>query len=186
MQTWTTIDKTSWGAGPWSSEPDKAQWTDLTGLPCLAVRTPGPGHWCGYVGVPADHPMYGLDWQDDGSPVTFLVVHSGGVNYSAPCAEDEHSSEPMEQRVCHIPEPGQPDDVWWFGFHCAYGEDFAPGQLPTMRSMGMDNPLLEDFFAESAARQYRDLGYVRTQCAYLAAQLAFIGGLSPGRISCGE
>jgi hypothetical protein len=174
MQTWTTIDKATWGAGKWADEPDKAQWTDgITGLSCLAVRTSGPGHWCGYVGVPAGHPLYGHDWQDDDSPVRLLRVHDGGVNHSAPCAED--SDIPMEQRICHIPEPGQPDDVWWFGFHCAYGDDFAPGQVPTMKSCGVDTALLEGLSVGSDDREYRDLDYVRSQCAHLAEQLVFIG-----------
>jgi hypothetical protein len=39
LLSWTTIDKSSWGNGPWQTEPDKAQWQDEeTGLPCLAVR----------------------------------------------------------------------------------------------------------------------------------------------------
>jgi hypothetical protein len=43
-----TIDKSAWGPGPWTDEPDKVQWTDTaTGLPCLAKRNPRGGHWCG-------------------------------------------------------------------------------------------------------------------------------------------
>ena len=36
-----TVDKTTWGAGPWQDEPDKKQWRDETGFPCLIVRNNG-------------------------------------------------------------------------------------------------------------------------------------------------
>lgn len=46
-----TADKSQWGEGPWTAEPDKRQWRDeATGLPCLIVRGPH-GAFCGYVGV---------------------------------------------------------------------------------------------------------------------------------------
>lgn len=60
------VDKSGWGPGPWNDEPDKRQWQDeATGLPCLIVRSP-VGALCGYVGVPPDHPAYGLSY--DGTP----------------------------------------------------------------------------------------------------------------------
>lgn len=68
MQTlrYTTVDKSTWGDGPWQSEPDKMQWQDeATGLPCLIVRGP-VGALCGYVGIAPDHPAYGLSY--DGTP----------------------------------------------------------------------------------------------------------------------
>lgn len=41
----------TWGAGPWTEEPDGARWHDqATGLPCFAVRN-YTGAWCGYVGL---------------------------------------------------------------------------------------------------------------------------------------
>lgn len=62
----TLMDKSAWGPGPWQDEPDKRQWADeATGLPCLIVRGP-IGALCGYVGVPPDHPAYGLSY--DGTP----------------------------------------------------------------------------------------------------------------------
>src|SRR6185295_5225427 len=61
-QEWTFLDKSKWPErGPWDNEPDKAQWTDVaTGLPCLAVRA--HSHWCGYVGVTEEHPVFGKDY----------------------------------------------------------------------------------------------------------------------------
>lgn len=63
---------------PWDNEPDKVQWIDpATDLDCLAVRNP-IGAWCGYVGVPNDHPYYGQPYDD--IPVS---VH-GGLTFAPP------------------------------------------------------------------------------------------------------
>lgn len=73
-----TVDKSNWGQGPWQNEPDKVQWLDkATGLPCLIVRQPMSGHFCGYVGVPKGHPAFGKDDTD-------VSVH-GGQNFSSKC-----------------------------------------------------------------------------------------------------
>ena len=58
-KTWTTMDKASWGPGPWQDEPDKEQFADeVTGYACLIKRNPA-GALCGYVGVPEGHPWHG-------------------------------------------------------------------------------------------------------------------------------
>ena len=57
-----SVDRTNWPPGPWDDEPDIAEWTDdATGRPCLAVRQPKTGHWCGYVRLPESSPDYGRD-----------------------------------------------------------------------------------------------------------------------------
>jgi len=62
---WSTVDKSTWGEGPWQREPDKRQWKDkATGLPCLIVRGPA-GALCGYVGVAPDHPLHGKGYSED-------------------------------------------------------------------------------------------------------------------------
>lgn len=62
-----TVDKSTWGLGPWQEEPDKRQWLDKeTGYPCLIVRNARLGFLCGYVGVPRRHPAYQLHY--DGIP----------------------------------------------------------------------------------------------------------------------
>ena len=48
---YSTMDKTGWGPGEWTDEPDKLQWVDeATGFDCLIVRN-SLGALCGYVGV---------------------------------------------------------------------------------------------------------------------------------------
>ena len=135
-------DRTGWPAGPWDGEPDDVRWRDeASGLPCIALRHPRRGHWCGYVGIPAGHPSHGKDWSDVDEHYS---VH-GGLTYSGACDS--------EFGVCHVPEPGETDDFWWFGFDCAHWRDLAPA---------VGDPLDEE---------YRSIGYVRRQCSGLAAQL---------------
>lgn len=151
-----TIDKSAWGDGPWMNEPDKVQFVDEeTGLPCLIVRQSSHGALCGYVGVTEDHPLYKVHY----NKVELIVDVHGGLTYSNEC-------QPVEVEsigVCHVPEPGQPDHVWWFGFDCAHAFDLAPG----MRSMLRDNGL----FFERDSDVYRDIDYVKEQIKELARQL---------------
>src|SRR5262252_7143826 len=115
-----TIDKSDWGPGPWQDEPDKRQWADeATGYPCLIVRAP-LGHLCGYGGVPPGHPCYRRDYGDD--HLGGADVH-GGLTFAGPCMK----GVPQDHAVCHCPDPGESDDVWWLGFDCAHGYDFSPG-----------------------------------------------------------
>lgn len=167
VQTWHTIPckADAWGEGPWATEPDKAQWTDpATGLPCIALRAPANGSWCGYVGVHAGHPLHGAGLH---SPRVWgrLFVH-GGVDYAGPCQDDD---APIEHRICHIPAPGEPDDVWWFGFDCAHALDYQPGEVARMRRDPTPWPFpLDDLYHPA---DYCTLEYVQVNCAVLAAQL---------------
>jgi hypothetical protein len=143
------IDKSAWLRGPWDDEPDKVQWPDeATGLPCLIVRNQA-GALCGYVGVPPDHPLHGDEYQKVESK---FEVH-GGLSFCGAC---EESSDPSHG-ICHIPGPGEPDNVWWFGFDCAHAFDL----LPAKPYVGLRHKEI-----------YRDLDYVRKECASLARQLA--------------
>ena len=153
-----TQDKSSYGPGPWMSEPDKRQWTDeATGLPCLIVRAEGMGHLCGYVGVPEGHPLFKVHYA---SVEMDIDVH-GGLTFSDMCADTEDESK----CVCHVANPGQPEHVWWFGFDCHHCHDMAPGTLAFCRERG------EEHLFNDPSESYRSLGYVKRECAKLAAQI---------------
>lgn len=66
--------------------------------------------------------------------------------------------------ICHLPQPGRPERVWWFGFDCAHSGDLCP----QYRELGIDVGL--------GYETYKGLGYVRRECARLADQLARITG----------
>lgn len=139
------IDRSGWGSGPWDGEPDRIQWTDeTTGLPCLIQRN-HLGNLCGYVAVERAHPDHGKDYD-----AVDVNVH-GGLTYANSCS----------RYICHVPEPGKPDDVWWFGFDAAHAWDL----VPSMNRVG-------ERFNEDV---YRDVAYVRAEIESLAVQLRVRG-----------
>jgi hypothetical protein len=164
-KTYTTIDRAAlgWPAGPWDGEPDKVQWPDeTTGLPCLAVRNLHFGHWCGYVGLSPDHPMYGKGYSDEG--VDFAV--HGGLTFADKCRPGENEAE----GICHTPAPGEPDHVWWFGFDCAHiGDRWPRDEMHGLRG---------GIWSAGPHESYRTLAYVQRQCVDLAAQVASVNSAS--------
>lgn len=155
MQTieYRTVDKSTWGPGEWADEPDKVQWQDeATGLPCLAVRN-HHGVWCGYVGVAPGHPWHGLRY-DEAEDQGNISVH-GGLTFANACSPGNE-----EHGICHKPDPGEPEHVWWFGFDCHHAWDLAPVYYAR-------HP--EDMAVDET---YRTLDYARQECASLAKQLA--------------
>lgn len=145
-----TIDKSSWPDGPWKDEPDKIQWMDeATGLPCLIVRHGWSGHYCGYVGVTRDHPLFDVGYDDEAC--SGLSVH-GGLTFSGFCQEHEPGEEGTV--ICHVVEPGEDDKVFWLGFDCAHYLDRPPGR-----------PHWSD------GEVYRDQAYVVGEVENLASQL---------------
>jgi hypothetical protein len=104
-------DRTNWNRGPWDNEPDRVDFI-TSGYAAFTLRGPH-GSWCGYVGVPVNHPVYGKDYGDNETET--LDVH-GGITYASKCAG----------AICHIPAPGMPDEVWWLGFDTAHYMDLSP------------------------------------------------------------
>lgn len=148
------VDRSKWASGPWDGEGDYESWTTRAGLPGLAVRNRF-GAWCGYAAVDPRHPWHGKGYWDDGIMNT-VTVH-GDVTYADACRGS----------VCHIPAPGQPDDVWWFGFDCAHAGDLQPGLVEHFASFGADMDWV-----------YRDVAYVKLWVERLAEQLAAVEILS--------
>lgn len=156
---YAVIDRAAlrWPAGPWDGEPDKVQWPDAaTGLPCLAVRNGYSGNWCGYVGVAEGHPYFEKNYDDEGIDVS---VH-GGLTFAAACRPGSTEAG----GICHVPEPGEPEHVWWLGFDCAHWQDYCPNDVV----MGLERGYP---FGRTEGSTYRTLDYVREQCASLAEQL---------------
>jgi hypothetical protein len=163
------IDKSDWGEGPWQNEPDRAQWVHA-GLACLAVRHPGHGFWCGYVGVPQGHPAYGVNPIEQDLAIPF----HGGLNYGALC----------DGLICHVPEPGMPADVWWLGGDFGHLFDVAPASEARLQELIR---AVDEVDPDRAARirggerrfqmreVYRELPYVREVVNKAAEALAAMG-----------
>lgn len=153
MQEWQNVDKSEWGTGPWQDEPDKRQWVDpATGLNCLIVRGPA-GALCGYVGVRWPHQAHGKGYSD-----LELEVH-GGITFGGGC----HYSEDPGKGVCHVPAPGEPDNIWWLGFDCANAWDICPEMDTRDRIRG--------WAPGGGDRVYRTIAYVTAEVESLARQL---------------
>lgn len=173
-ETRTRIEKITrkgWSRGPWDNEPDRIEWRDARAvpvLPCLIVRGPS-GALCGYVAVPPGHPWHGKDHVD-------ADVH-GSITYTEKCQAGGH--------ICHVPQLGESDDVWWVGFDCAHSGDGQPGRDADYRKIYADMLASEDPEVRSRAWTfaerpgfgifgeepvYRDERYVRRQVEKLADQ----------------
>jgi hypothetical protein len=73
--------------------------------------------------------------------------------------------------ICHVPEPGKPDDVWWFGFDCAHAFDRSPGMDAFLKITGFEwpeHPEQPVYFR----RTYKTLAYVQERANALAEWLA--------------
>ena len=147
------IDKSTWPAGPWKTEPDRLQWQHA-GYACLIVRG-RMGQLCGYVGVDETHPDFGKAYDD-----LDVAVH-GGLTYANEC----------HGYICHVPEPGMPANVWWFGFDAAHCWDLIPGML----KYELEIPALQKY-AERTRQEdtYRDLEYMKAETERLAEQFRAI------------
>lgn len=143
------VDRTSWPLGPWDFEGDREEWKTAAGLPGLMVRN-RQGSWCGYAAVPPGHPYHGKGYDD------VDVDAHGGLTYADSCGGN----------IFHVPEPGEPDDVWWLGFDCAHYTDLSPGMMASEMKYGF--PERELLFPVPV---YRDEAYVRAEVEQLAAQL---------------
>ena len=133
--------------GPWHSESDHEDFRSPGGLPCILHRS-SLGAWCGYVGVPPGHPWHGKDYGDLTDP--FPEVH-GGLTYSDRC----------QGPICHIPQPGESDDVWWLGFDCNHSGDLSLYDIADGRTEGQ-------WFGMRVS--YKTAAYAREQTVSLAAQ----------------
>ena len=144
------VPRSEWGDGPWQQEPDRVDFIHA-GFSCLLLRSRS-GAWCGYVGVPSGHPSYGKAYAD--VPVG---VH-GGLTFSGPCQGD----------ICHTPQPGMPDDVYWLGFDCSHAGDLDPAMHAYEKRYMPEIMPLPPGFEEI----YRNLEWVRNEVESLAVQLA--------------
>lgn len=151
---WRFEDKSSWGPGPWQSEPDKVQWRDEA-----------TGALCGYVGVPPSHPAFGKFYDD-----VDVEVH-GGLTFADKC----HESDDEGRGICHVTEPGEPD-VWWLGFDCAHFMDVSPAMDARSASIGLFRFPTSSLGNEpgTPGSSYKGVAYVRGEVTELARQLAAV------------
>lgn len=140
------------GPGPWQSESHYRHFK-AHGLDCVISRNSSLFFWCGYVGLPKTHPWFGKNYDD-----VEVEVH-GGLTYGKEC--DGH--------ICHVTQPGEPDDLYWVGFDCWHCDDLAPGMLEADRAMKRIHP---ELFSRLLHGIYRLEEYVVEETTQLAKQLS--------------
>jgi hypothetical protein len=176
VEEYRTVDKQGWERGPWDDEPDKAVWVDqATGLDCMIVRNHS-GSLCGYVGVPKGHRAYGRGYED-----LNVVVH-GGLTYAGPCQEPlapefESRAHLRDHGICHIPPPGRPEDIWWFGFDTGHFRDYQPAMAFRLKEIAESHPEYDELRRSSLiavfdGEEYKTLSYVMAETTQLAEQIA--------------
>jgi hypothetical protein len=176
------IDRAGWPAGPWDGEPDRLEWRDeVTGLLCLISRG-GLGAWCGYVGVPVEHPWCGMGY--DAVNGLGVDVH-GGLTYA---------------RVNAPVDFVAPGAAWWLGFDCGHWQDVTPlrvysGPTDAYRDVAYVRAEVtklaaqadaaraardaESYNAHLAAGAKRDVAEARRDVATLLAGFAATHGFAP-------
>jgi len=139
-----------WGPGPWNDEPDELRWQDArTGLWCKLLRNSMLGILCGYVGVPPGHALFGWDYHDS---IKSKEEYNSGT---APIdlAFQVHGG---------LSYSGENNGLWWFGFDCGHAWDLVPSMVGFYR---------KHHLGHDRAQTYRDISFVKHQCADLAFQL---------------
>ena len=190
------VKRNGWAAGPWDGEADRIEWRsngvpclivrNSIGALCgyAAVTPDHPWYGKDYsdcVKGCAEVPVKPLesifdkpvpesiqkrhmdkknftcreDYKPDHTPESIVDVH-GGLTYSNSC----------NGAICHVPKPGEPDPVWWFGFDCAHSGDIIPGMDALLNRV---SPRLWD-------GAYKTVAYVKAEVERLASQLQMANG----------
>lgn len=163
-------------------------------LRCVVVMQ-SMGHRCGYVGVSANHPLYGKSYSDkclpfndiEGQsigkrgiiPVAFMTVENGLV--SPDVYFDVHGGITFADGGVGSKYPVE-SDLWWFGFdcgHCDDGKDLETAYKYNLMDEETYKRLkeLESIFSDYECRSKE---YVENECKSLAEQLTSISSM--GRV----
>jgi hypothetical protein len=147
-------DKSTWGDGPWQSEPDMLLWVDpQTGLQCMIARADF-GHLCGYVGLLPGHPLHGKEYRN-------IALHAhGDINFA-----NEFSLASLRLD----PPLNDSTPLWWLGFDCGHSWDFSPGMAAHIKELGISN--FDGIELFNQPQRYCIIDYVFAEVTDLAAQL---------------
>lgn len=152
----TFVDKQEWSLGPWKDEPDYVAWVDdETSYRCV-MRRNVIGAWCGFVGLPPQHPLYMAAAND--AAFRFVDIH-GGITFAAFMDEDATEFQPAEKS-------------WWVGFDAMQDGDYCPNAHAVNAKDRPKHMRRLKGKVSSLMQEYRDLEYVFNEVSFLAVQLA--------------
>jgi hypothetical protein len=155
------------------------------GLRCVVIAG-SIGHRCGYVGVSASHPLYGIGY-DDTIPLALLPVlqkvkegpiGKRGIMDLLTFQEDNPRVGILFDVHGSITYSGGKDgypvesDLWWFGYDCAHVGDAKDPSI-----LGEEQKEFEarypHFYDDGVIR---DLDYCISECESLADQILEVAG----------
>ena len=158
-------------------------WTTSAGFRAVVLMT-SMGHRCGYVGLPAGHPLHGIDYSDP-CPALKPPADDELVGKRSPlaliCAAGDASRMQSPEMVFNVhggityaggkeAYPAPSDGLWWFGYDCAHaGDGKSPEYLAEQRRKYPDEPFM---WSDYEGDEYRDLDYCVAECESLASQIA--------------
>lgn len=135
---------------------------DYMGLKCIVVFNKN-GIRCGYVGVPASHPLYEKEYDDELFTNIYNTIESyfdchGGITFTE---GGKNSNYPIES------------DLWWFGFDCGHYEDGNDYDLAIklFPEYASDLKYMKMFNKDNCS--VRSLWYVENEYKKLAKQLVY-------------
>ena len=95
------------------------------GLRFIVMR--GPYHWCGYMGVPKDHPLAGFDYND----LPSINAH-GGLTFSSEARGN------------------WPEGYWWYGWDYGHLGDYSHFEkMPERLERGDKDWTIEEVIKDS-------------------------------------
>lgn len=166
-------------------------WTTEAGFPAIINYRKELGFYCGYVGIPHSHPLYGASYHEpnkyirplgDDEPIgkrgimpIFFVrdmqaqfqpdvafdVH-GGITY----ADNRGKYQGTEESY---PSKGLFPGCWWFGFDCGHAGDALHPEIYRQRQLEFPNQPFMGYPIQGDV--FRDIPYVVEECESLARQL---------------
>lgn len=194
LREWPALDKSDWGAGPWSDEPDQRLWMDdATGLWCAMVRGTLTGAWWGYVAIPPGHRAYRYareDLKPERRPNESIMEYAS--RRGAMRRRSDSGYELLDRFVIahggltyggdgpHITLPrGAPRRLRWVGFDCGHFGDIAPAMDAMLRRiMPAEYTARKDAMRKATdgfREVYRDSAFVQAATAQLATDLNRLG-----------
>jgi hypothetical protein len=155
-------------------------WITQAGLRAVVIMG-DLGHRCGYVGIPAEHPLHGVEYSEKSphlklnperstekmSPIQILC--GAGKDF-----DDLNSPEYVFEVHGGLTFSGGngkypvESDLWWFGYDCGHSGD-APAPGSRMAEYGIYE-----------GDVHRTLEYCKAECESLAKQIAAVIANSTG------
>jgi hypothetical protein len=152
-------------------------WITSAGLRAVVIMVEDMGHRCGYVGLPVEHPLFGVGYSDK-SPALKANMERSTEKLSpidvlcAAASEPDELNSPLYMFEVHggITYAGKGDypvasDLWWYGYDCAHGGDVPRPEVVKAKYPG------RGYWEQGV---HRSLDYCLFECESLAAQLATV------------